>query len=156
LRREVQAVPILKLQDVRQREDHLCGSAAVEVIASFYRLRCEGVDRYANPVQGMAPDTLAAVLRSLGLRVLAGQMVGGIADLQHFTRLGRPVACPITASAGGHWVVVAGVWRLRVYCQDPLRGQVSYPVSEWLDRWRDVSAETLQPFDRWGIVAARG
>jgi hypothetical protein len=88
------------------------------------------VDRYANPVQGMAPDTLAAVLRSLGLRVLAGQMVGGIADLQHFTRLGCPVACPITESAGGHWVVVAGrVATPGSLSSDPLSGTARHTPS---------------------------
>lgn len=144
---------ILALPDVRQTDDHACGSACAEVVRRFFGLKARAPD-LANPVQGLAPDTLAAVLRSLGLRVLAGQMLGGVADLQHFTKLGCPVVCPVTARAGGHWVVVAGVARRKVYYHDPTHGPRSVPLADWLDGWRDTSAESLQAFDRWGIVAA--
>lgn len=142
---------ILSLPDVRQERDDNCGTAAAEVVRRFYGIRERAAD-LANPIQGTAPDTLAAVLRSLGLNVLAGQMLGGVADLQHFTRLGYPVVCCVTLNGAGHWVVVAGVARGRVHFHDPLAGPRKLPLSEWLDCWRDTSAETAQPFRSWGIV----
>jgi predicted double-glycine peptidase len=142
---------LLALPDVRQDRDDACGTAAVEVVRRFFGLKARAPD-LSNPVQGTAPDTVAAVLRSLDLRVLAGQMIGGVADLQHFTKLGCPVVCPITARAGGHWVVVAGVARKKVYFQDPETGPGALAIADWLDGWRDTSAETLQAFDRWGVV----
>ncbi len=145
---------LIDLRDIRQDTDYDCGAAAVRAIASHYGCAARPAG-LANPVQGMAPDTLAAALRAMGLRVASLQMLGGVADLRHYTRLGFPVACPITSEAGGHWVVVRGVERGRVHVQCPTRGPGSYPVAQWLAGWHDVSAETLQLFDRWGIVAAK-
>lgn len=145
---------LLDLPDCRQDRDEACGFAAVECVRRFLRVRERAPD-LSNPTQGMAPDTLAAVLRSLGLRVLAGQMVGGTADLRHYTKQGLPVVCPVTAAAGGHWVVVRGVARRRVFYQCPTYGPSSLPELTWLDGWRDTSAETLQTFIAWGIVCSR-
>lgn len=145
---------LLDLPDLRQQTDYDCGACAVDVIARFHGLRARGPAKLANAVQGMAPDTVAAVLRSLGLRVLAGPLVGGIADLQHYTRAGLPVLCPITADAGGHWVAVRGVERRRVHYHCPTNGPRTMGLQTWLDGWRDTSASG-HDFDRWGIVAAR-
>lgn len=146
---------ILTLEDVRQDRDDSCGSAAVEIVRRFFGVPRVAPD-LANPIQGMAPDTVSAVLRALGLRCLAGQLVGGVADLKHYTRLGFPVVCPVTLDDAGHWVVVAGVERRRVRYQCPTHGPRSLAESDWLANWHDTSAETLQAFDRWGIVVAKG
>ena len=145
---------LLTIHDIRQREDFDCGSAAVDSLCAFHGVRQRGPVKLANRIDGMAPDTVAAVLRALGFRVLSGPMVGGISDLQHFTRAGLPVLCPITVAAGGHWVIVRGVERARVYYQCPTNGPVSMSAAKWMDGWRDTSASGHE-FDRWGIVAAK-
>lgn len=145
---------LLDIPDIRQQVDCACGSAVIECVRRFWRVR-DKLPELSNAVQGMAPDTLAAVLRAMGLRVMSCQMLGEVADLQHYTRLGMPVCCPVTVSAGGHWVVVRGVARRKVWYQCPTYGPSSLPLSSWLDCWRDTSAETMQVFHRWGIVASR-
>jgi ABC-type bacteriocin/lantibiotic exporter with double-glycine peptidase domain len=145
---------LLDLPDVRQTADHACGSAVIECVRRFWRVKEKPAD-LSNEIQGLSPDTLAAVLRAMGCRVRAGEMLGDIADLQHYTKLGMPVCCPITVAAGGHWVVVRGVARRKVWYQCPTWGPSSLPLASWLDCWRDVSAESLASFDRWGVVVSR-
>lgn len=54
--------------------------------------------------------------------------------------------------AGGHWVIVRGVERTRVYYQCPTYGPQSVTARKWLDGWRDMS-ESGHDYDGWGIVA---
>lgn len=151
-RTEADAV-ILDIPDIRQAEDYDCGSAALDAVARFHGLRKRGPVRLANPVQGMSPDTVEAVLRSLGLRVLSGTMT--LPDLQSLTRSGRPVLCPVTTQGGGgHWVVVRGVARRTVYTHCPLFGRLSVRAADWLAGWRDATRAGHE-FDRWGIATSR-
>lgn len=140
-------VMILQIPDVRQQSDFDCGAACIEAV-----LQLGGrtpPDSLANPVQGMAPDTLEAVLRSVGVRVISGTMC--VDDLKHFTRGGRPVICP-TDIEGGHWVIVAGVGRGRVHYHDPDAGMQSVAESKWRSLWCG-STRFGHAFDRWGIAA---
>lgn len=147
---------LLSVPDIRQRDEHDCGDAALEMVCAFIGVKVPKSLKLANPVQGMALETMEAALRALGLRVNSGHCVLGVADLQHYTRAGLPVLCPITVDSVGHWVVVTGVARKRVHFNDPSwRGPRSLPFGEWLDCWRDYSRPGLTLFDRWGIVAAR-
>ena len=142
----------LQIPDIRQRADYDCGAAALDAVCQFHGLRRRGPSALANAVQGMSPDTVEAVLRSLGLSVLSGAMT--LADLRHLTQTGRPVLCPITADAGGHWVVVAGVGYGRVSYHCPTHGPTKLPVAEWCLRWRDTSRAGME-FRKWGICASR-
>lgn len=137
----------LLIPDVRQRSDFDCGQAAVEAVFRYHGLT-GAVRRLANPVQGMAPDTLEAVLRSVGLAVLSGEMTA--ADLRHLTATGRPVLCPIQHDGVGHWVVAAGVARGKVHYHDPLAGPRSLRLAEWADRWTDTGRHGTA-FVRFGV-----
>lgn len=145
---------LLKIPDIRQGTDYDCGAACIDAVCRYWGRRSRGPVSLANPVQGMAPETVAAWLRSLGAKVLSGSLFG-VADLQHFTRAGLPVLCPITAAGGGHWVVVRGVERGRVYYHCPVEGEVSVRAAQWLDQWRDHT-DSGHTYDRWGIVAQFG
>jgi hypothetical protein len=101
----------------------------------------------SNPVQGTSPDTVEAMLRAAGLPVVSGTM--NLRDLKHFTSSARPVLCPIT-DEGGHWVVVRGVERLRVYYHDPADGPLDKSSKVWLGMW--VDSTRTKVFDRWGIA----
>lgn len=141
---------ILKLPDIRQKDDYDCGAAAVDTVLRFLGVRsCAAVLDMANPVQGTAPDTVEALLRRAGLPVLSGTL--HIEDLKHFPDHGRPVVCPVSTDDGGHWVIVAGISRGRVHYQCPLNGKTTMKVSDWLVRWRDTSRSGHE-YDRWGIV----
>jgi ABC-type bacteriocin/lantibiotic exporter with double-glycine peptidase domain len=140
---------VIQIPDVRQQDDFDCGAAVVRAVLRLYDKRPpHAVDALANPVQGLAPDTVEAVFRAAGLPVLAGNLT--LDDLRHFTRLGRPVVCP-TAIDGGHWVAVAGVGRSRVHYHDPLRGPRSMAFPQWLESWRG-STRYGHHYDAFGIV----
>lgn len=143
---------LLEIPDVRQGDAHSCGDAAIDAALAALGVARKRGTRLANPEQGMAPDTLAAVLRAAGCTVLAGPMPGGVADLKHFAAAGCPVLCPI-ADFGGHWVVVRGVARGRVHYHCPTSGPRSRPVAEWLTLWHDSTSEGGHQFARWGVVA---
>ena len=141
---------MLMIPDVRQTTDYDCGAAAVDAVAEFHgqrRRSLSGIKHIANPVQGMAPETVEAVLRSIGLTVLSGVMT--VADLRHLTRTGRPVLCPV-ATGGGHWVVVRGVTRCRVHYHCPTHGPSSLPILSWESQWHGETRHG-HGFERWGI-----
>ncbi len=141
---------LLDLRDVRQRDDHDCGEAAVDIVLSFLGTR--GKSDVASAVDGTHPSAIEAALRRAGLSVQSGTMT--VSDLQHHTRQGRPVLCPI-ASYGGHWVVIRGVGRGFVYYQCPVSGREQKRLQEWIDLWRD-STRAAHDFDTWGIAAGTG
>lgn len=150
--REVEMV-MLSIPDVRQGDGHSCGDAAIDAALAALGLRRRPGTKLANAIQGLAPDTVAAVLRASGATVLAGPMVSGIEALRHFTAAGCPVLCPI-AERGGHWVVVRGVGRGRVHFHCPIDGPDSRRAAEWLDVWHDSASETGHGFARWGVVCS--
>lgn len=142
---------MLDIPDVRQQEEYGCGAACLDAVFQFFGVRSTAPKRLSNAVQGMAPDTIEAVLRSGRLDVLSGTM--SVTDLQHLTRTGRPVLCCIS-QAGGHWVVVRGVNRGKVYYQCPTYGPSVIPVLSWLAGWSD---ETVRGhvYRQWGICPSR-
>lgn len=140
---------LLDLPDVRQRDDYDCGEAAADTVFRFLCGRSLSHVALSDAVDGLHPSNLEAGLRRAGLAVQSGTMT--VADLQHHTRAGRPVLCPI-AHHGGHWVVVRGVARGKVYYQCPTAGRLSLSLAQWVDAWRD-STRAAHDFDRWGIAA---
>lgn len=134
---------------VLQEEDYDCGWAAVDALCRYYGKGERGPAKLANRVQGMAPDTVQALLHSLGFSVLSGRMT--LPVLRALTRAGTPVLCPVNRF-GGHWVTVTGVRGNRVYVSDPEDGRREYTLVGWNRIWRDVSASG-QPFLNWGIAA---
>lgn len=140
---------LLAIPDIRQTTDYDCGAIAIESACQFLGVKPPAAP--TNAVQGMAPDTVEAVLRSAGLTVIVGTM--DVEDLRHFTRTGRPVVCPCS-DWGGHWVVVCGVERGRVTVQCPLRGRITLTGAKWLEGWTSTSRPG-HVYDRWGIAVAR-
>lgn len=132
-----------------QSEDWDCGRAALRAALSVYGRPLRLPD-LSNPVQGTCPSTLEAIVRSLGLPAVSGNMRTD--DLRHFTDLGRPVLCPI-ADHGGHWVVVVGTSgrAATVYYFDPSKGAASRRRSAWEAAWRDTDSKGTA-YVNWGLV----
>jgi ABC-type bacteriocin/lantibiotic exporter with double-glycine peptidase domain len=141
-------VTLLKIPDVRQDKAHNCAHACIAAVCDYWNKARPRRD-LSNAVQGMAPETVESVLRSLGFLVARGDMF--IPLLQGFVRSGVPVLCPITREAEGHWVVVNGVARNRVYYHDPIDGQRSVSFVTWNDVWRD-SSDAGRPYQAWGVA----
>lgn len=139
---------ILKLPDVRQKEPHSCGDAALRIVWDFHGVKSRPT--VATVIDGTSPDTLEAMLWKSGLSVQAGVM--DVGDLQYHTRRNRPVICCVTEESGvGHWVVVAGVAYRRVHYQCPVRGPVFESLAEWNRRWDDVTRRGVS-FSQWGVA----
>lgn len=134
---------MIVLPDIRQTNDHSCGMAAVMAVCYYWGV-ADPPD-LANPVQGMGPDTVEALLRSAGLQVLSGTFT--IHDLRYLTR-DRPVICP-TQYEGGHWVTVRGITQW-VYYQDPLYGPRHTGKTEWMAAWDD-RGRLGHSYKHWGI-----
>lgn len=145
------ALVLLDIPDIRQREDWDCGAAAVEAVLRYHRVWRARDRDLTNPVQGMDPGTVAAVLRSNGMTLLDGTMT--VEDLRHLTRTNRPVLCPVNLY-GGHWVVCRGVEYGGVHFHCPTQGRLRLPVSRWVEEWTS-SSESGHAFDRWGICPSR-
>lgn len=143
-------VSLLTIPDIRQREDYDCGAACVAALLSFHGRRWPAVWSLPNPVQGLAPDTVEAVLRAAGLSVASGSM--RLADLRHYADSDRPVMCPV-ALHGGHWVIVRGVSARRVYYHCPTAGPTWVGARDWREVWHDTSRGGTS-YPSYGIVAS--
>ncbi len=140
---------ILDLPDIRQEAEHDCGAAAVAVVMQFHGLQSgRWVKRLANPVQGMSPDTIEAVLWEAFGNVSRGTMT--VDDLRHFANSQRPVLCPVTIDGSGHWVVSRGVAYRRVHYHDPISGPASMSIEAWGAAWQDFTVSG--PYRRFGLV----
>lgn len=138
---------MIQLPDLRQSTDYDCGAVAIDVVCQFYGRRTRGPVRLANPIQGMAPDTVEAFLRSLGFKLLTGTM--SVADLKHFTKSGRPVL----VCRDGHWVVVRAVGRGLVYYHCPSDGPSKMTITRWEETWNDRTSSG-HAYDHYGCAAA--
>jgi len=126
-------VPLLDLPAVLQRDDHSCGAAVFACVTRYWEGR--GRKLKSHPVHGTPPDQLEPAFRAAGYSVLSGEL--DTAAMRSLTALGWPVCCLVQSDGTGHWVVVRGVQRGRVYLMDPADGVRSVPVPEWESVWVD-------------------
>lgn len=140
---------MLDTPDVRQKDDYRCGPVCMDCAFRLLgaRITASALD-IASPIDGTHPAAIEHGFRAAGLNVCSGSMT--VDDLKHHTRLGRPVLCS-TAIFGGHWVVVRGVQRKRVYYHCPVEGRKSLPVDTWVGLWHDFE-RTGHAFVQWGIA----
>lgn len=130
---------MIQLPDLRQRNGWTCGPVCAATVLTHYG---KPIPRAwpASPIDGTDPLALVPLFRRAGLNVLAGEM--SILDLQFQTRsMGRPVVCLVRLDEVGHYVVVTGVVRRRVYYHCPTMGLESEPVNIFADRWYDVGRD---------------
>lgn len=141
---------ILDIPDVRQRNGHDCGKAALEAFFLFHGITpARWLKHLPNPVQGTSPDTVEAVLWSTLGNVCRGTMDSEL--LRYWTRRGLPVLAPITHPVhGGHWVCVSGVSRGRVHFHCPIDGASTMRLSDWNAAWLDNSCGS--PYIRFGLT----
>ena len=136
-------MPLLELPVVLQRTEHSCGSAVFACVTHYWELKRRRIK--ADPWNGKHPMELEPDFRKLGYHTFSGTM--SLDHLKAVVATGTPVCCLVQSEGCGHWVVVAGVMRGRVYFMDPAHGNRSLPVTEWESRWHDS--------DRQGTVFRR-
>lgn len=120
-----------------QTDEYRCGPVSLEMVLSYDGIpAAKWVRQLANPLTGLEPSTLVAVLTSAyAERTLHGTMT--VPLLKSLTQQNRPVIALVTdAEVGGHWVVVKGVFRGKVYLNCPTNGAESLPEKDFVDAWR--------------------
>lgn len=138
------------LPDCRQRDSHDCGTACLRTLWQFHYGQQRKLIDLSTPADGLDPATMRAQLLKLGWNVLAGTMT--VDDLRHFTAAGRPVVCLVTIDGGGHYVVVGGVWRGKVWHHCPLNGWTGQHIDEWQQSWHDSNADGVR-YVNWGLCS---
>ena len=148
---------LLAVPDTRQSTNYSCGAAALQAVLAYYgkEVREDQLMRQlgSDPEQGSSPGAIVRVARSYGLLADLRQSMQ-IEDLQQLVRDGFPTI--VCAQAwressqpwsedwdDGHYLVVIGVDKERVYFEDPSllgsRGQILR--AEFLSRWHDVEGD---------------
>lgn len=141
----------VKPPDIRQITDYDCGRACLESLLKVHGHKPgPWLNNLANPVQGMAVDTVEAVLWCTFRNTICGSMT--FADLDHYTATLRPVICPITYDGGtGHYVLVYRVNASRVYYHDPKYGPQMTTRKDFAAMWYD--AEPNRVYRNFGLTA---
>lgn len=138
---------MLDLPDIRQRTDWDCGRAAVQCVLEYFGSHADTRRLLTNPIDGTDPRAIEALLRQAGHCVVAGEMT--LEDLRHFTRSRRPVI----AVVNGHYVVVAGVERLKVGYHDPLSGFMRCKMGDFLGWWKEADRLGVT-YNQFGIAVS--
>lgn len=133
---------MVKLPRVMQSAGWDCGRAVALAVCKRYCVPTLPDPWPGTPADGTDPRTLEAVLWASGLSVQAGVMT--VADLRHHTESeDRPVIVLTRFQGDGHYQIVTGARRRRVYYHCPVEGPRSEPEAGFVRRWRDI--------DRWGV-----
>jgi len=141
----------MNLPDFRQEGNWDCGRVVFRILCRHWQTEPDAkLASLANPVVGLAPDSLWSALITQGFRVLMGSLTVDL--LRDLTKRGIPVACLIQMDGCGHWVVVSGVRRGKVHFQCPLRGPSAVPIAQWETDWIDSHWSGGQ-FHQFGIAA---
>jgi len=162
---------------ISQSQPWTCGAAALMATLVYFRVFDEAesslvTELGATPTDGTRVRDIVAVARRFGLAAeartrlavadLARELAGGavvIAAVQAWPSSGR-VSDWRSDWDDGHYVVIVGVSRNRVYVMDPsVRTGYAYLArDEFLARWHDYEVEDGQVvvWDRLGIVIRGG
>jgi predicted double-glycine peptidase len=138
------------LPDVRQSRNFDCATAAWRTVYQYQQGRNARILDLSHPIAGTDPATLEAVIRrDSNWHVHAGETL--IDDLRHYGSTLRPAICLITPEDDSHYVVVGGVWRGRVYLQDPCEGWCAMTEADFVAAWHGLGK--YKDFERWSLVA---
>lgn len=146
------AIPI-----VRQKDENMCGIAALQMIESFYK----------HPVQAKYHESLlASVNASKGTSgallkeaftnsaynavIFPGELSNEIAGLYHHIDRGHPVIVMFGAEAKRHYVVVFGYDPVnqQIYFNDPLKGSIALSNEIFLKFWQTANNFSLLAFPK--------
>lgn len=142
---------LLALPEVRQRNPNDCGPAVARSVLRYFERPVCRVDSTLRPhpedgtlVRRMADlfihNRLAVTMRER----LSVEQLGVMCQ-----ELG-PVLCLVTWDRYGHWVLVRGVKRGRVYLMDPESGYCDVPAAEFVAAWHDTDGDVK--LDRFGMA----
>ena len=127
---------------VRQQYDYSCGSAALTTVLQFYlgrsfqeRQVMEGLLHYGESDR-IVERRGFSMLDMKRLATALGFPAGGFkAELKDLIELDHPAIVPIHYSGFKHFVVVKTVKDGRVFVADPSKGNISFTLTDFQDKW---------------------
>lgn len=153
-------VTLLQLPDVRQATPYTCGVSASQAILMYYGIDArEGrlAEEFGTTEEaGTSPEQIIAGLASYGLTATIKENTT-LEDLRANLKQGWPTMVAIQAWLetypapdwsknweDGHWVIVVGMDKEKVYFEDPsILGSCGWLTqTEFLARWHDYRGET--------------
>ncbi len=153
---------VKSVPDIRQETDYSCGQATLaSVLCGFDKCVSEEKlreDMKPNPAKGTAPQEIEQKAKDEGYNTWSGSMT--IEDLKQFIEENKPIITPIQAlcdpseyekNDNGHYVVVTGYDKDKIYFQDPSEGYKSVSHTEFKKRWHDADTDG-KIYNNFGIV----
>jgi SPP1 gp7 family putative phage head morphogenesis protein len=172
----VNCKPLIEVPDVRQNDQKSCGAAASMSVGLWFGVGPETLDDWKQLLhtgESTRPQAIIQAFQDLGLRVRARAGMT-VEDLRRATDAREPVICPVqsygpTGSyADGHYLVVIGVDKGYIFCQDSSvdnviagsesiqkPGRVMIAEEDWLRAWHDQD-EDGRWYHHFGIAVGDG
>lgn len=127
---------------VKQGYDFSCGSAALAMILNFYlgenfteKQVIQGLIRYGDIEQITKRQAFSLLDMKKFVKVLGYQGDGYKVDLEDLKTLNTPCIIPIKIFDYRHFVVFRGVHKGHIFLADPWRGDISFTLDEFYDKW---------------------
>lgn len=127
---------------IKQGYDFSCGSAALAIILNFYlgenfteKQVIQGLIRYGDIEQITKRQAFSLLDMKKFVKVLGYQGDGYKVDLEDLKTLNTPCIIPIKIFDYRHFVVFRGVYKGHIFLADPWRGDISFTLDEFFDKW---------------------
>jgi predicted double-glycine peptidase len=136
------ASAIEKNHFIKQRYDYSCGSAALATLLDFSlgeklseRQVIQGLLEYGDSARIQRRRAFSLLDMKKFVTVLGYQGRGYRADLDDLKTLKTPCIVPIKIFKYRHFAVFRGVAQGHVFLTDPWRGDISFTLDEFKQRW---------------------
>ena len=127
---------------VKQAYDYSCGSAALATVLNYQlgedfteKQVIQGLLQYGDAEKIAQRRAFSLLDLKKFVEVLGYQGVGYKAQIEDLETLDRPGIVPIVIFGYRHFAVFKGIYGGHVFLADPWRGNISFPVAEFEDKW---------------------
>jgi len=137
---------------IKQGYDYSCGSAALAILLNFYlgenfteKQVIQGLVRYGDIEMITKRQAFSLLDMKKFVKVLGYQGDGYRVDLEDLKNLNTPCIVPIKIFDYRHFVVFRGVYKGHVFLADPWRGDISFTLDEFNDKWYEKVIFIVSP-----------
>ncbi|MGP8154818.1 MAG: C39 family peptidase [Smithella sp.] len=127
---------------VKQAFDYSCGSAALAIILNFYlgenlteKQVIQGLIHYGDSERIAKSKAFSLLDMKKFVNVLGYQGEGFKGDMDDLKSLTTPCIVPIKIFNYRHFVVFRGIYHGHIFFSDPWRGDISFTLDEFYDKW---------------------
>jgi predicted double-glycine peptidase len=127
---------------VKQSYDYSCGSAALATVLNYQlgedfseKQVIQGLLQYGDTEKIAQRRAFSLLDLKRFVEVLGYQGVGYKAEIKDLQALERPCIVPIVIFGYRHFAVFKGIHDGHVFLADPWRGNISFTVAQFKDKW---------------------